>query len=400
MSTFAVTIEEIEEITPIEGADYIVQAKLTGIDYSFVVGKDTFVKGDHCLYFPIDSVIPQSLQEKLGVVGKLDGPQKDRVRTVKLKKVKSQGIAGDLKLIAPLLAKKKHPKPEEITAFLGVTKYERPVSPDELLPKTRKRESRMYFFIRKWAYRIFGRKLIKKFGWFKKTGEALLPLSDLGLRMYDIENAERYRKVIDSWMDLPVWVVLKLEGQNAAVFFDGKDAYVNQRNYTIINNEDHRLKKIARNQRYIDFAKALYKKYQQDVIVYYEACGSDNGAEPITGNIYKLKVHRGWIFDISIGGKFLSIPDAIFEVSEFFGEPMPGSSVDSQFAFVLCRGMTLRQWLDGKTVQEASQVKGIMYSGYEEGIVIHPAVEHYSPEIGGRAILKARSPEYLAREKG
>ena len=52
-----VSIQTVESITPIEGADQIVAAKVMG--WTVVVKKNEFRPGDPCVFFEIDSVLPQ-----------------------------------------------------------------------------------------------------------------------------------------------------------------------------------------------------------------------------------------------------------------------------------------------------------------------------------------------------
>ena len=62
-------------------------------------------------------------------------------------------------------------------------------------------------------------------------------------------------------------------------------------------------------------------------------------------------------------------------------------------------GKTLREWLGGKTIREASNGTSLMFSGQKrEGIVIKPMVEGRNGEIG-RNLIKQRSPEYLAESE-
>lgn len=90
MSTFAVTVEQIEALHPIEGADRIELAQI-GL-YRSVVGKGTYSVGDLCVYIPEAAILPDALIEELGLVGKLAGSGKNRVKPVKLRGVLSQGI--------------------------------------------------------------------------------------------------------------------------------------------------------------------------------------------------------------------------------------------------------------------------------------------------------------------
>jgi RNA ligase (TIGR02306 family) len=90
-----VTVRTISDIQPIEGADRIEVASIDG--WRVVVGKGDFVIGDECVYFEIDSFIPESLFEYLPFLEKnaitWKGKRGTRIRTIKLRKQISQGLA-------------------------------------------------------------------------------------------------------------------------------------------------------------------------------------------------------------------------------------------------------------------------------------------------------------------
>ena len=118
MAFFGVTIETIKAVWPIKKADFLEAASLDGLNFEFVIAKGSFAPGDRCLYFPVDSLIPAELAEKLGVEGKLAGTDKDRVKTIKLRGQISQGLVGSTDLIPEGMESS-----EEITEHLGVKKY-------------------------------------------------------------------------------------------------------------------------------------------------------------------------------------------------------------------------------------------------------------------------------------
>ena len=122
MSFFAVTLEEIAEIRPHSNADRLVVASLKGIGYQFIVAKGSWQVGDRCLYFPLDAILPPKMLSALGVEGRLAGGAKNRIKTIKLRGEISQGLIGPLTLIDGLSESER--APEQITEFLGVTKYE------------------------------------------------------------------------------------------------------------------------------------------------------------------------------------------------------------------------------------------------------------------------------------
>ncbi len=83
-------IANITNIQPIEGKDRIVLATVNG--YQAIVGKDTYQLGEEVVYISEQSIIPDTLQEELGLVGRLAGGNKDRVKAIRMGGVLSQGI--------------------------------------------------------------------------------------------------------------------------------------------------------------------------------------------------------------------------------------------------------------------------------------------------------------------
>lgn len=387
MSFFGITIETISTLEPIKGADFIEKATLQGIDFSFVVKKGDFTPGTKVLYIPLDAIVPEEVLIKLGLVGKLGGRAKNRVKTIKLKGTYSQGLAAPpLSLIDGC----KDKSPEGIAAYLGITKWEpdaEPVPVDDGPKKS-------WPWHRRWTFRLFGKKFVK---WaYGRPSGSTFPLSELGISVYDIESCNRYKKVVDWLMDTPVFVLGKVEGQNMGVLWRNGKIYVNQRRFSIVKDDNNHLWKIAQEFALDKFAKALAIRLgAKEVLVYCEATGSNNGAGSISGNIYEFKNFRPFIFDIRIDGKYVNKPDMLNYISDFFG-----SGGEAITAPVLCRGQTLREWLNGRELEKAAEVKGILRktgNQLEEGIVITPAIESSLPELG-RVILKYRSKAYLASQ--
>ena len=60
--------------------------------YRAVVVEDRYQTGDLAVYVPEGSVVPEYLQERLGLAGRLAGSQKNRVKAIRLRGVLSQGL--------------------------------------------------------------------------------------------------------------------------------------------------------------------------------------------------------------------------------------------------------------------------------------------------------------------
>lgn len=116
MQTWFATITAID---PIPNKDRIVLATVNG--YQAIVGKDTYQVGDKVVYISEASIVPEALQEELGLVGRLAGSSKDRVKAITMGGVLSQGVICRPKAIFDIdygLA------PEQIDGLLGIAKYE------------------------------------------------------------------------------------------------------------------------------------------------------------------------------------------------------------------------------------------------------------------------------------
>ena len=61
-------------------------------DYVSIVQKGVFKDGDTVAYIPEKSIVPDKLIEEMGLTGRLSGSKKNRVKTVRLRGVVSQGL--------------------------------------------------------------------------------------------------------------------------------------------------------------------------------------------------------------------------------------------------------------------------------------------------------------------
>lgn len=111
-----VSIQRIERVDPIPGADQIAKARVLGWDV--VVKKDEMREGDLCVFFEIDSVLPagEAWAEFLR-------PRGFRVKTMRLRGVLSQGLA----LPTSILEDEVPAVGTDVRERLGVVKLELPV---------------------------------------------------------------------------------------------------------------------------------------------------------------------------------------------------------------------------------------------------------------------------------
>lgn len=122
MSTWKVSREEIK-LFPHPNADKLEIARVG--TYSLVVQKGLYMDGDIVLFAPKDSLLPEELAEPFRDY--LAGPEKNRVKEVRLRGELSQGVV--LKL--PDFLMPTAPLGEDVSESLGIKEYIRPI-PQEL----------------------------------------------------------------------------------------------------------------------------------------------------------------------------------------------------------------------------------------------------------------------------
>lgn len=113
MAEFKCEVVEIE-IEEHPSADLLELAVIGG-GIRCIVRKDQYKTGDHVIYIPEASIVPDDILEELGLTGKLSGKAKNRVKPVRLRGVLSDG------LIMPL--REKMNLGDDVTEILGVKKY-------------------------------------------------------------------------------------------------------------------------------------------------------------------------------------------------------------------------------------------------------------------------------------
>ena len=116
------SIQVIKELSPINGADAILCAKVLG--WECVVKKSEFTVNNKCVYFEIDSVLPIATWNNH--LRKEEG-KKLRVKTIRLRGQLSQGLA----LPLSILPQGDYEVGQDVTLIVGVEKYE-PVVPAHL----------------------------------------------------------------------------------------------------------------------------------------------------------------------------------------------------------------------------------------------------------------------------
>ena len=114
-----VTIRKISSIIEIKDCTEIALGVVDG--WSVIIKKSEFKIGDPCVFFEIDSFLPMEPRyEFLKKTTKFNGTEGYRIRTLKMKKVLSQGLALPLSMFPELTENIQ----EDLSETLGVIKYD------------------------------------------------------------------------------------------------------------------------------------------------------------------------------------------------------------------------------------------------------------------------------------
>ena len=200
------SIQNIKYVKPIPDADSIETVGVLG--WECVSKKGEFRPGDLCVYFEIDSLLPEISEfEFLRKSCWNDTFKKFRLKTIKLRKQLSQGLAlpvGVFPILSGLTAG------ADVTEIIGIEKYEPPI-PASIVGDAR------------------------SFSWpISKTDEIRVQLDD----EYGF---------IENLTGKPYYITLKLDGTSSTFLINPTDEifHVCGRNYSYKRNDDHSFWKIA-----------------------------------------------------------------------------------------------------------------------------------------------------------
>jgi RNA ligase (TIGR02306 family) len=106
------SIQRIRKIEPIPNADRIKLAHVLG--WQVVIKKGEFKEGDKCVFFEIDAILPKASWSEFMEA------RKYRVKTIKLRKTLSQGLALPMSILPP----GNYDIGDDVTEVLNVKKHE------------------------------------------------------------------------------------------------------------------------------------------------------------------------------------------------------------------------------------------------------------------------------------
>lgn len=123
-STFKVPLTTIANITPHSNADRLEVVWVYG--FQVVTQKGKYKVGDRVVYIPIDSIIPEWLENVLFPPDSKITLNKRRVRQIRIRKLASQGMVIDPQDVSSKVNPEYLKLEQDLSEIIGVTKYEPP----------------------------------------------------------------------------------------------------------------------------------------------------------------------------------------------------------------------------------------------------------------------------------
>lgn len=351
MTELEVTVIEVPQLVPIEGADRIAVAQVGG--YNVIVNKEQTHPGDKCIFVPVDSVLPEDFMSHY----ELD-IKRGRVRTKKLRGVYSQGII--LPMTHPTFERFLNPPQigENIASQLGIVKYAPPINLSKI-----------------------------------SSGGLQRPWVDPRMITYDIENLQnpRNRGVFEEGDE--VVMTEKIHGMHgAACWVNDKFYYTSRKRNLDIPQEDgtgnniwhEMVKKFKLEDKVYQIAQEL----KTDIAVLrYEVYGKS--CQDLE---YGLTDQQIALFDIENGFNNFINHDEFVRVCERYNLPYCPELYRGPFSIAKAEEMAEKD----STVSKKQQ--------RQEGVVIKDLYEGRHKEnklyMNARKILKQVSKRYLEKSEG
>ncbi|MBV1848821.1 RNA ligase (ATP) [Catellatospora tritici] len=322
-----------------------------------VVAKDAYRTGDHAVYLPEGSVLPEPLIAELGLTGRLAGPNKDRITAVRLRGELSQGIVCRPKALADLDLAEAAAAGTDFAEVLGVTKWVPPI-PVHL------------------------------------AGD-MHPAEDL-LPWLDVENIRRYPLLFSAGE--PVVATEKIHGSACLM------TYVAATGTVLASSKGFGKQRLAIKEADSNLYWRAIRGYDLPVLA--AAVAADLGATRVGvfGEVYGRGVQ-----DLGYGVQASTRPGyAVFDIAVDVDGQIRWLTPDEVAAYTAAHGVPAVPVLyrgpydEARLVELAEGVETISGTGanIREGLVVRPLIERYSPITAGRAIGKLVSTAYLTRKGG
>jgi RNA ligase (TIGR02306 family) len=364
MSSLKVEIVVPDVILPHPNADRLELAQVKG--WQCVIPKWSFTRETLCVYFPIDSILPQSLEEKLFPPGSKVKLSKSRVKTIRLRGAISQGLlarvdevfADDYSLYIG----------KDVADQLGVTKYEppEPATNQSGLQRTSKKQTNPHFH----KYTD-----IENFKWYPT-------LFQPGEKVYVTEkiHGTNFRA---GWVPYHAGTWWKRLKQLLHLAPEYEFVY-----------GSHNVQFQDRRRDYGFYGPSLGKNVYAEAVEQYKLRKVLSPGEVIYAEIYGDGIQKGYLYscqpnerrmvviDVKIGGEYLNHLQTILFCASY---KLPIVPLDAELPY------------DEDKIRKFVDAPGWLGKEVREGIVIKPAVEEYT--FMGRKILKWKSDQFLLTQE-
>lgn len=382
MATFEVKVYKLK-IETHPNADVLELARVG--DYVSCVRKGELYPGDLGVYIPEGSVVPEWILEQIGLKDKLAGPQKNRVKAMKLRGILSQGLIYPVKRITPGDNPNIHEvvygsaddwilieEGQDVQEYLGITKYEPPIP----------------VYMAGEVFNAFGYTInydienIKKFPDILKENEEVIITEKLHGTWtcfgYNPESQNFSGRIVTS------------KGQSGA----GLAFKLNETNH---DNLYIRSLRSTEHGEEIRFDEILGEKFVQKINII------DRGIKHFQGTPFYIlgETFGKGVQDLDYG---LTKPEfRVFDI--YIGQPGQGEYLDTDDLQNACKALdvamvpiiyrgcfskiVLDQMTSGKETISGKHIR--------EGVVVKPIIERRD-ELLGRVLLKSVSENYLLRK--
>lgn len=371
------SVQKILKIDPIEGADKI--ERITVLGWHCVSAKGNFQVGDLCVFFEVDSLIPNTPWSEFLFKGSHKDDEKIRLRTIRLRGQISQGLAIPFNTLFEIKKITWHGacfgSGTELDTF--VYKYSSPsvMGTNVILDHVHNKET------------IVGNDIsemldIKKYdppipaqlaGKIKGRRPAFIPKTD-EIRIQTVPD------VLSRKMTEVFYITEKIDGSSMSVYIKDGEFGVCSRNLEILEDENNSLWKVVRELR----LKEKLTKYGSDMLIQGELYG-----EGIQKNKYKIKGLKFAVFNVMDlkEGKFLD-----FGYFKIFCESIGVETVPIlDERFILNSSVDELVYYSIGNSQLNNQVK-------REGLVFRSLKEERDEDLG-RLSFKVINPEFLIKHE-
>ena len=354
------SIEIIDKLEPIPNADNILKATVKGWE-CVVAKKDNFSVGDKIIYIEVDSVCPPKpefsfLKER-----------KYRVKTIKLRKQISQGLVLPMSYL-----KKDYPVGTDVTAELGITKYDPQAEAEQQFVAKAQHRKVWYSF-------IFS--FLMRFEWFRKIYLKLhitntaFP-TDI-VKKTDEERIQNMTIAFEDWKrrKVPFYVTEKIDGCSGTFFLDDNLFGVCSRNVWLRKEDNSHYWEVARRFQLEETLHSLTKVFgAKRVVIQGEIIG-----QSIQKNKYKISGFDFYVFNVIIDGMKIDHESMVNVCKEHNLKTVP----------LLYKGYTLPDTIPD--LVEISKGKSkLLDTQNREGLVLR----HYGENVSFKVI----NPIFLLRD--